>query len=80
VHIAFQNVAASLRAIQTDAVASQKAVASEAAAGRSLEITRHRHDLSPAVATKRGLAHGRRSRQDRLAALPVGSCAPASCG
>jgi len=45
VHIAFQNVADSLRAIQTDAVALQKAVASEAAAGRSLEITRHRHDL-----------------------------------
>ena len=45
VHIAFQNVADSLRAIQSDAVALQKAVASEAAAGRSLEITRHRLDL-----------------------------------
>ena len=44
-HIAFQNVADSLRAIQSDAVALQKAVASEAAAGRSLEITRHRLDL-----------------------------------
>jgi NodT family efflux transporter outer membrane factor (OMF) lipoprotein len=42
VHVAFQNVADSLRAIQTDAVALQKAVASEAAAARSLEISRKR--------------------------------------
>jgi NodT family efflux transporter outer membrane factor (OMF) lipoprotein len=42
VHVAFQNVADSLRAIQTDAIALQKAVASEAAAARSLEITRKR--------------------------------------
>jgi len=43
--IAFQNVADSLRAIQSDAVALQKAVASEAAASRSLEITRKRMEL-----------------------------------
>jgi NodT family efflux transporter outer membrane factor (OMF) lipoprotein len=42
VHVAFQNVADSLRAIQTDAVALQKAVASEAASARSLDITRKR--------------------------------------
>ena len=35
----------SLRAIQTDAVALQKAVASEAAAGHSLDITRRRLEL-----------------------------------
>jgi NodT family efflux transporter outer membrane factor (OMF) lipoprotein len=45
VHVAFQNVADSLRAIQTDAVGLQKAVASEAAAARSLEITRKRLQL-----------------------------------
>ncbi len=43
--IAFQNVADSLRAIQTDAVALQKAVASGSAAGRSLDITRQRLEL-----------------------------------
>jgi NodT family efflux transporter outer membrane factor (OMF) lipoprotein len=42
VHVAFQNVADSLRAIQTDAVALQKAVASEAASAKSLDITRKR--------------------------------------
>jgi NodT family efflux transporter outer membrane factor (OMF) lipoprotein len=42
VHVAFQNVADSLRAIQTDAVALQKAVASEAASSKSLDITRRR--------------------------------------
>src|SRR5580704_9128491 len=42
---AFQNVADSLRAIQMDAVTLQKAVASEHAAGRSLEITRQRMQL-----------------------------------
>jgi NodT family efflux transporter outer membrane factor (OMF) lipoprotein len=42
---AFQNVADSLRAIQTDAVALQKAVASEAAAAKSLDITRNRMQL-----------------------------------
>ncbi len=42
---AFQNVADSLRAIQSDAIALQKAVASEHAAGRSLEITRQRMQL-----------------------------------
>jgi NodT family efflux transporter outer membrane factor (OMF) lipoprotein len=42
---AFQNVADSLRAIQSDAVALQKATASERAAGRSLEITRKRLEL-----------------------------------
>jgi NodT family efflux transporter outer membrane factor (OMF) lipoprotein len=45
VHVAFQNVADSLRAIQTDAVALQKAVASEAAAAKSLDITRKRLQL-----------------------------------
>ena len=45
VRTAFQNVADSLRAIQTDAVALQKAVASEAASGRSLEIVRKRMEL-----------------------------------
>jgi NodT family efflux transporter outer membrane factor (OMF) lipoprotein len=45
VHVAFQNVADSLRAIQTDAVALQKAVASEAASGRSLAIVRKRMEL-----------------------------------
>jgi NodT family efflux transporter outer membrane factor (OMF) lipoprotein len=45
VRTAFQNVADSLRAIQTDAVALQKAVASEAASGRSLEIVRKRLEL-----------------------------------
>ena len=39
---AFQNVADSLRAIQSDAVALQKAVASERAAFRFLDITRKR--------------------------------------
>ncbi|MEA2946341.1 MAG: hypothetical protein QOI40_1671 [Alphaproteobacteria bacterium] len=43
--MAFQNVADALRAIQSDAVALQKAVASEHAAGRSLEITRRRMEL-----------------------------------
>jgi NodT family efflux transporter outer membrane factor (OMF) lipoprotein len=42
---AFQNVADALRAIQSDAVALQKAVASERAAARSLEITRRRMEL-----------------------------------
>ena len=42
---AFQNVADALRAIQSDAVALQKAVASERAAGRSLEIVRKRLEL-----------------------------------
>jgi NodT family efflux transporter outer membrane factor (OMF) lipoprotein len=45
VHVAFQNVADSLRAIETDAVALQKAVASEAAAAKSLDITRKRLKL-----------------------------------
>ena len=43
--MAFQNVADSLRAIQFDAVALQKAVASESAAARSLDITRRRLEL-----------------------------------
>ncbi|HEY2135195.1 MAG TPA: efflux transporter outer membrane subunit, partial [Xanthobacteraceae bacterium] len=43
--LAFQNVADALRAIQSDAVALQKAVASERAAAHSLEITRHRMEL-----------------------------------
>jgi len=43
--IAFQNVADALRAIQSDAVALQKAVASEAAAAKSLDITRRRMEL-----------------------------------
>jgi len=42
---AFQNVADSLRAIQMDAVTLQKAVASERAAARSLEIVRGRLKL-----------------------------------
>jgi NodT family efflux transporter outer membrane factor (OMF) lipoprotein len=42
---AFQNVADSLRAIQSDAVALQKAVASERAASHSLEIVRGRLKL-----------------------------------
>jgi NodT family efflux transporter outer membrane factor (OMF) lipoprotein len=42
---AFQNVADALRAIQSDAVALQKAVASESAASRSLAITRRRMEL-----------------------------------
>ncbi len=42
---ACQSVADALRAIQTDAVALQKAVASERAAGKSLEITRRRMEL-----------------------------------
>ncbi len=42
---AFQNVADALRAIQTDAVTLQKAVASERAAARSLEIVRGRLKL-----------------------------------
>ena len=45
VRVAFQNVADSLRAIQTDAVALQKAVASEQASGRSLGIVRKRLEL-----------------------------------
>jgi NodT family efflux transporter outer membrane factor (OMF) lipoprotein len=45
VRIAFQNVADSLRAIQSDAVALQKAVASVTASARSLEIMRRRMDL-----------------------------------
>src|SRR5712691_10777169 len=40
--VAFQNVADSLRAIQSDAVALQKAAASERAAFKSLDIVRHR--------------------------------------
>jgi NodT family efflux transporter outer membrane factor (OMF) lipoprotein len=43
--VAFQNVADSLRAIQTDAVALQKAVASERAALHSLDIVRGRLKL-----------------------------------
>jgi NodT family efflux transporter outer membrane factor (OMF) lipoprotein len=42
---AFQNVADALRAIQSDAIALQKAVASESAAARSLDITRKRLEL-----------------------------------
>jgi NodT family efflux transporter outer membrane factor (OMF) lipoprotein len=42
---AFQNVADALRAIQSDAVALQKAVASERAASRSLDIVRDRMKL-----------------------------------
>jgi NodT family efflux transporter outer membrane factor (OMF) lipoprotein len=42
---AFQNVADALRAIQSDAVALQKAVASERAAARSLDIARSRMQL-----------------------------------
>ena len=42
---AFQNVADALRAIQSDAVALQKAVASERAAAKSLDITRKRMQL-----------------------------------
>lgn len=45
VRVAFQNVADSLRAIQTDAVALRKAVASEAASARSLAIVRKRLEL-----------------------------------
>ena len=45
VHVAFQNVADSLRAIQTDAIALQKAVASEAASAKSLAIVRKRMEL-----------------------------------
>jgi len=45
VRVAFQNVADSLRAIQTDAVALQKAVASEAASAKSLGIVRKRLEL-----------------------------------
>jgi NodT family efflux transporter outer membrane factor (OMF) lipoprotein len=45
VRVAFQNVADSLRAIQTDAVALQKAVASEAASAKSLAIVRKRLEL-----------------------------------
>ena len=43
--IAFQNVADTLHAIQSDAVALQKAVAGEAAAAKSLDITRRRMQL-----------------------------------
>ena len=43
--VAFQNVADALRAIQSDAVALQKAVASERAAARSLDIARQRMQL-----------------------------------
>jgi NodT family efflux transporter outer membrane factor (OMF) lipoprotein len=42
---AFQNVADALRAIQSDAVALQRAVAFESAAARSLEIARKRLEL-----------------------------------
>ena len=42
---AFQNVADALRAIQSDAVALQKAVASERAAAKSLDIARQRMQL-----------------------------------
>jgi NodT family efflux transporter outer membrane factor (OMF) lipoprotein len=45
VNVAFQNVADALHAVQSDAVALQKAVASEAAAGKSLDIMRHRLQL-----------------------------------
>ncbi|HEY2528800.1 MAG TPA: TolC family protein [Xanthobacteraceae bacterium] len=45
VRVAFQNVADSLRAIQTDAVALRKAVASEAASAKSLAIVRKRLEL-----------------------------------
>jgi NodT family efflux transporter outer membrane factor (OMF) lipoprotein len=43
--VAFQNVADALRAIQSDAVALQKVVASERAAAKSLEIARRRMEL-----------------------------------
>jgi NodT family efflux transporter outer membrane factor (OMF) lipoprotein len=42
---AFQNVADTLTALQTDAVALQKAVVAERAAGRTLTITRQRMEL-----------------------------------
>jgi NodT family efflux transporter outer membrane factor (OMF) lipoprotein len=42
---AFQNVADALTALQTDAVALQKAVVAERAAGRTLTITRQRMEL-----------------------------------
>lgn len=42
---AFQNVADSLRAIQADAVALQKAAAAERATAKSLDITRRRMEL-----------------------------------
>ncbi len=42
---AFQNVADALHAIQSDAIGLQKAVASEKAAARSLDITRRRVEL-----------------------------------
>jgi len=43
--VAFQNVADALRAIQSDAVALQKVLASERAAAKSLEIARRRLEL-----------------------------------
>jgi outer membrane protein TolC len=42
---AFQNVADALRAVQSDAVTLQRAVDSERAAARSLEIARRRLEL-----------------------------------
>jgi NodT family efflux transporter outer membrane factor (OMF) lipoprotein len=65
--VAFQNVADSLRAIQSDAVALQKAVASERAAGRSLEITRQRMQLGDI--NYLGLLNAQQTYQTALLAL-----------
>jgi NodT family efflux transporter outer membrane factor (OMF) lipoprotein len=65
--VAFQNVADSLRAIQSDAVALQKAVASERAAGRGLEITRQRMQLGDI--NYLGLLNAQQTYQTALLAL-----------
>lgn len=67
VHVAFQNVADSLRAIQTDAVALQKAVASEAASAHSLDITRKR--LALGDITYLGVLNAQQTYQQAVIAL-----------
>ena len=65
--VAFQNVADALRAIRSDAVTLQKAVASERAAARSLEIMRGRLKLGDV--NYLGLLNAQQTYQQALLAL-----------
>ena len=70
---AFQNVADALRAIQSDAVSLQKAVASESAAGKSLEITRRRVALGDI--NYLGLLNAQQTYQQALISLALAKAA-----
>ena len=71
---AFQNVADALRAIQSDAVALQKAVASERAAARSLDITRQRLELGDI--NYLGLLNAQQTYQQALISLAQAKASP----